>query len=257
MQKALAQALDRAPMGVAVVRDRRILWVNERLAGWFDLARDQVIGSVPKAAEDIGLAVLFAECDRVCITRAGGAIWLQRECASLADGLEAYFFEDVTERAQIEQDRSRLQVLVGALSTKDSETGVLNREAILQALDGHVSRSRRYGNALSVIRVSLEPLRGAVLRETAMRDIAQEFNTQLRWTDQIGRFDETTFLLVLPETARTHAEALAAKFGRERVPLPDAETWRIDCSVASWQKGDDARKLIRRLYSCSHEPETA
>lgn len=257
MQKALAEALDRAPMGVAVMRDRRILWLNQRLAGWFDLARDRVLGSVPRAAEDIGLAVLFAEHDRVCVTGPAGAIWLQRERAFLVDGLEACFFEDVTERVRIEEERGRLQALVGALTTKDSETGVLNRNAILQVLDGHVSRSRRYGNALSVIRVSLEPPRGAALGETALRDIAREFNTQLRWTDQIGRLDETTFLLVLPETAHTHAEALAARFGRERLALLGAKAWRIDCAVASWQKGDDARKLVRRLYSCSNGPKTA
>jgi GGDEF domain-containing protein len=257
MQKALAEALDRAPMGVAVMRDRRILWLNQRLAGWFDLVRDRVLGSVPKAAEDIGLAVLFAEQDRVCVTRSAGAIWLQRERTFLVDGLEVCFFEDVTERVRIEEDRSRLQALVSALTTKDPETGVLNRNAILQALDGHVSRSRRYGNALSVIRVSLEPPRSAALRETALRDIVREFNSQLRWTDQVGRLDEATFLLVLPETAGIHAEALAARFGRERLALLGAKAWRIDFAVASWQKGDDARKLVRRLYSCSNGPKTA
>lgn len=236
MQKALAEALDRAPMGVAIMRERRILWINERLAGWFDLVRNRILGSLPKAAEDIGLAVLFGEHDRICVTRPAGAIWLQRERALLADGLEACFFMDVTEEVRIEAERGRLQALVNALTTRDPETGVLNRNAVLQALDGHVSRSRRYGNALSVIRVSLQPRHDAALKETALRDIVQEFNSQLRWTDQIGRLDETTFLLVLPETPGTHAESLAARFGRERMPLLGTGAWRIDCAVTSWQR---------------------
>ncbi|MBP1149740.1 GGDEF domain-containing protein [Methylocaldum sp. RMAD-M] len=254
MQTALVEALDRAPMGVAIMRDRRILWVNERLAQWFELAH-HLDGWAPKTAEDIGLAVLFAGDDRLCVTRSGEQFWLQRECAALADGSEAYFFQDVTENVRIETARGRLQELVNTLHTKDSETGLLNRNAILQALEGHVSRSRRYGNALSVIRVTLQPPRGASLPETTLREIAQEFNAQLRWADQIGRLDETAFLLILPETVRTDAEALATKFGAERVALAGAEMWRIDCAVASWQKGDDARKLMQRLHSEPYGPK--
>lgn len=255
MQKVLAEALDRAPMGVMVVRDRRIVWVNQRLAQWFDLDRDRFARSGPECPEDVGLGVLFAGAGNVRVACRGGPVWLRREPAVLAGGLDAYFFEDVTERVRIEQDRGRLQALVAALHTKDEETGLLNRNAILQALDGHVSRSRRYGNPLSVIRVRLEPPRGAVSPGSKLREIAQEFNAQLRWADQVGRLDETAFLLILPETARTDADVLAAKFGRERVALASAESWRIDCTVASWQKGDDAKKLMQRLNSVPRGPK--
>jgi len=248
MQRALAEALDCAPMGVVVMRDRRILWVNKRLVQWFDMTKNQLVGLTSETAENIGLAVLFAGDDRLCITRGGGQFWLRREHATLAEGLEAYFFEDVTEQVRIEQDRSRLQDLVSALNTKDPDTGLLNRNAILQALEGHVSRSRRYGNALSVIRVTLEPPRSAAMSEITLREIAQEFNAQLRWADQIGRLDGTTFLLILPETVRTDADVLATKLGGERVGLAGADLWRIECTVASWQKGDDVRKLMQRVY---------
>ncbi|HYE34684.1 GGDEF domain-containing protein [Methylocaldum sp.] len=254
MQKALAEALDQAPIGVAIMRDRRVLWVNERLARWFDTAKDQLVGLVPETAENIGLAALFAEDDTLCITRCGEQSWLRRERTALADGMDAHFFEDVTERVRIEQDRSHLQELVATLHTKDPDTGLLNRNAILQALEGHVSRSRRYGNALSVIRVTLESPKGAAVPESTLREIAQEFNAQLRWSDQIGRLDATTFLLILPETVRTDAEVLATKLGGERVAVADAEIWRIDSTVASWQKGDDVRKLLQRLYPDMNGP---
>jgi len=236
MQKALAEALDRAPMGVAIVRDRQILWVNDRLAQWFDMAKNPLAG-----------AALFGGDDRLCIARPAGPLWLRRERGALADGLEAYFFEDVTEQVRIEQDCARLQERVSVLNTKDVDTGLLNRNAILQALERHVSRSRRYGNALSVVRVTLEAPHGAAA-ETALREFARELNAQLRWADQVGRLDETSFLLILPETGRADAEALAIKLGDERLALAGTAMRRIDCAVASWQKGDDARKLMLRVY---------
>jgi GGDEF domain-containing protein len=255
MQKALAEALNQAPVGVVIIRDRRILWVNERLVQWLDMAKEQLVGLTLEIVETIGPAVLFGGNDRLCITRGGRQSWLRREHATLAEGFEAYFFEDVTEQVRIEQDCGRLQDLVSALNTKDADTGLLNRNAILQALEGHVSRSRRYGNALSVIRVTLEPPRGGAMPETTLREIAQEFNAQLRWADQIGRLDGTTFLLILPETVRTDAEALAAKLGGERVGLAGTGMWRIDVEVASWRKGDDARKLLQRLSSGPRGPK--
>lgn len=249
MQKALAEALDRAPVGVVIVRDWRILWANERLAQWFGMTKERLVGLTPEAAEGAGPAALFVEDDTLCIACCGGEpSWLRRRRTALADGAEAHFFEDVTDRVRIEQERTRLQELVASLRTKDPDTGLLSRNAILQALEGHVSRSRRYGNALSMIRVTLEPPHGAAEPDITLREIAQEFNAQLRWSDQIGRLDETTFLLVLPETVRTDAEALASKLRGERGALASAQMWRIDCTVVSWQRGDDVRKLLQRLY---------
>lgn len=238
--------LELAPIGVMTVRDGRILSINPCLAGWLGRSRDSLVGLTAATAGTLGVSLLFEDYEVLTLSGNTGEIRLRRRKAELPAGGEAYFFEDLTAQYRLERECNRLRETARTLDPRDPETGVLNREAILQALESQVIRSRRYGNPLTVIRLTLKPPENQST-PISLKSFAHELDAELRWSDQIGRSGPTSFLLVLPETLRVGAEALACKLGRDRAPLVEAEGWALEVAVSSWHDGDDARKLLQEL----------
>jgi len=129
-----------------------------------------------------------------------------------------------------EMDASRL----------DAGTGLLNRRNVLQELNAQVSRSRRYGNVLSILHVRLPALAPEV-----RRSLAQALKGTLRWVDIIGRWDDTALLVILPETSREAASVLAHKLGevmRQACP----QTGSSGVGVAQWVRGEETSELVER-----------
>lgn len=246
------EALEKAPWAVLILREDRIVWVNARLAETLHTSPARLVGlRRGDLATPAGLAALLEKnSEQLSISLSNGETRrLRRWPQALATGgAEAHYFEDITEQLKLEREREQLQALVKTLDTKDPETGLLNKNAILHALDSQISRSRRYGNPLAAIRLTLTPPHNNAEPHITLRAISQEFNAQLRWADQIGRLAPNTFLLILPETSFKDAQELASKLQHERIALASrAAGWTLDFSTAAWLKGDDARKLLERL----------
>jgi GGDEF domain-containing protein len=244
--------LELAPMGIMLVRDGRILLANRRLSEWLGHPPESLAGLDEETAAHLGLDLLFEDYEELVLSGSDGEIRLRRRRMALPDGSEAHFFEDLTERTRLQRERNHFEELARTLDTRDAETGLLNRDAILQALESQISRSRRYGNALSVIRLTLKSSTEEAF-PISLKNFAQELNAELRWADQIGRLGPNSFLLVLPETRCADAETLATKLGRDRVSLVGAIGWNVEVAISSWQAGDDARKLLRRFESDQDE----
>ncbi len=249
-------ALEEVPLGVMIVQEREIKWINDSCARILSASREDLLGLDALQAAARGLDALFEDSPELCLTRGDGETrWLRREHKRLEGSTaEAYFFQDVSPVIELERQRDRLQATVNALETRDGTTGLLKRNAILHALDSELTRSRRYYNPLSVIQLSLVPPErvGAGEVSHTLLTVAQEFKDHLRWADQIGHLEPARFLLILPETPLADAERLAAKLARERVALAhETEGWRFSYAVTCWRKGDDVRKLLERLASPS------
>lgn len=240
--------LDMAPVGAMLLREGRVVWMNHRLAEWLGGVEESLAGLTRETAESLGLAGLFEAEDGIAsvATANGGEFFFRRRRSALAGGGEVVFFEDLTERRSLERERDHFRQLALELEVKDPETGLLNRRAILQALELQVSRSRRYGNPLSLIRLILKPPMEPP-KPGSLKAFAMELKAELRWADQIGRLDESSLLLILPETPGVGAEMLAAKLGHQRAAPVGEAKWRIESVVDAWQSGDDTRKLLRRL----------
>lgn len=236
---ALREVLDAAPCGAVIVEAGRIAWANRRWAAWCGVEPEALIGLDWTATP---VAAWFGPATE---DKTGDIHW-RRTQAPLAAGGTAYFFEDMGVEARLVQERDQYRALAQSLETRDPATGVLNLRAILQALENQIGRSRRYGNPLAAILLRVLPPDGEPDPE-ALKRVAQELNAELRWADQIGRFDANSFLVVLPETRLAAAEALAAKLGAERAARVRAGGGAITVSATDWRTGDDARKLLRRL----------
>lgn len=242
------ELLDMAPLGAMILRDERILWVNHRMADWLGDVREPLAGLSRETATSLGLSGLFDIEDGVAELSPdnGTALSLRRQCTTLAgNGEVVCFFENLAEWQNLERERDHFRQLAHELEIKDTETGLLNRKAILQALEIQVSRSRRYGNPLSLIRLFVKPPTEPP-EPGSLKHFAMELKAELRWADQIGRLDKSSFLLILPETPEVGAEMLAAKLGKERAIAGEGK-WGLEAMVDAWQSGDDTRKLLRRL----------
>ena len=118
-------------------------------------------------------------------------------------------------------------------------SGLLAGAAIQHRLDGEISRSRRYHNALSCITVHCQ----AAAAPTRLAGVAQLLKEQLRWVDRLGQWREDTLLVVLPETTLEAAERLRAKLAA-LLAAPGVDA--IACGVATWRKGDNAERMVTR-----------
>ena len=120
-------------------------------------------------------------------------------------------------------------------SAEDSLTGLLNRSAILLAMERDMARAARDGGHFSIILADVDGFRllndryGTVVGDEVLREISSRFRALLRASDGAGRFGGEEFLFLLPDCphagARDRADRLRrALFGNPVVtrngPLP-------------------------------------
>ncbi|MCP4044129.1 MAG: GGDEF domain-containing protein [Gammaproteobacteria bacterium] len=187
-------------------------------------------------------------------TKEGAAEWLSCELAPWSNGgqkeVTVRYYLDITdaENARIKIDRL-IQSLRGQVAT-DHTSGLLNRTAALNKLETQVSRSRRYHNLLSLVLIQMTGPEEA-LSKPAVMAVSQLLRDQTRWPDIIGRWQESEFLLILPETSAGSAAMLADKIRcqlRELRPGGDGRggLYSARFGIAEWSKGDDARGLLKK-----------
>lgn len=256
------QALYEAcPTGMlALDGDVCIRWINPALESMLNLDGDALIGK-DKSALPETLHALFEETDILHLSLNGeGERWLHREVKEVADGndktLRVHFYQDISPQvlAQLENDQLRRQV--ADLTITDPLTGMANRKATLQALAAQVTRSRRYGNLLTLgaMRMRHPDQPGMPLPDASILALAHYLRERLRWADIIGRYEDELFLLLMPETTREDAEKLLLQIAQEcregaltqldelgGHPLPE-----LTIGVTAWGKGDDPQRLIQR-----------
>jgi len=255
-------ALTNAPLGVLILdQEGRIAWLNPALETLLDIPSKQLLGQSAATAEAAWKELLFAPGETLYLeaTAARPARWLQSWRTSGPEAVGAiHYYADISDLQNTQEDRDRLHEELAQHTTRDTATGLPNRQALLQGLEPLVSRSRRYHNPLSVIRLRIDNLgdidteHGKGSGEAALTSVAQMLKDQMRWADLIGRFDNDEFLLVLPETDAEAANHLLEKLRQRLANLTptSASGSNIEVvaqfGVAGWQQGDDRAKLLRR-----------
>lgn len=265
-----AAVVERAPLGILVLGHQgQILSVNKALEDLMGLAAKHLVGHVNIPALDITpeeRACLFSPLTEppgnlLPATDARPARWLTcwRESLDEVSG-HVHFYHDITDQQQLKRDCARLTEELALHAIRDPATALPNRRALLQGLDPHVSRSRRYENPLSVVLLKIVDLQqldtehGAGSGEQAVIALSQILKDQLRWVDMAGRMDVDEFLVILPETPEPAALDLASKLCARIATLQVAGNdgrvlgLKVRCSAVGWSKGDDVNKLLRRAY---------
>jgi len=242
--------LENMPIGALLLDNNCVIWANPALAKLFASPVNKLIGLQAEHCDNSELAPLFNQSEQFSLSLTDGNIrWIKREIFSLdKTSQQIQLFTDVSRLVQLENEHKKILERLDELEIKDSTTGLLNRKSILHSLETQVSRSRRYENPLSLLRLTLVSDQSSDEFLTILRGISQILKDQLRWADQIGILDENTFLIILPETSLPDAKELATKLANDRTTLGEKKsTWNIRFGAATWQKGDDPGKLLNRL----------
>ena len=249
IDKTLLQHL---PFGLMLLdQEGQIQWASEALCRMLGEQNDKLTG---KAVDDLPEPMRRMLATEPRIYGVDGDLhWISREAFSNPQGEQLLVVSDVSSQEQLAAENARLHQQVEDLKLTDDLTGMPNKRAISQSLELHISRSRRYQNPLSIVLVlvdladadGIEPLSN----EPQILSVSRYLRDRLRWVDQIGRWDDKVFLLVLPETEETDARALLDKIAAEQhsLILPDKESARprLSFGLACWSKGDDMRTLMR------------
>ncbi len=157
----------------------------------------------------------------------------------LGEGLQVRIFRDVSEEVRLTHE-------LAEQSLKDPATGLLNERGLMVALEPQVSRSRRYQNPLSVVKMNLAIDSG---NNELRRKISHVLKDQLRWADLIGcGGTPNDFIMVLPETEQEDALRITDKL-QTNLHQQLGNELRIAYGVAAWQKQDNTQTLLNRVDS--------
>ncbi|MEM7540795.1 MAG: PAS domain-containing protein [Pseudomonadota bacterium] len=126
-------------------------------------------------------------------------------------------------------------------------TGMQSATTIKMRLQNEISRSRRYGNPLSVLYLSCQ-------RREDLEKIALTVKSELRWVDQIGQWDEQSILVLMPESNANAADALAFKL-TEAINAAgyDNPQRGYGCGFATWRRGDTPETMIANAQLLSRQ----
>jgi len=262
-------ALQHSPIGIVLMDAKgNIQWHNSSLEQMLGITTEQLSGKstadLPKELNSI----LTSPPETILLQNGDTQRWLHCHSQTSDDGKRSQFYIDITTEQRLRLERDRLEEDLQQLTTRDPVTGLPNRRALLQGLEPLISRSRRYGNPLSLIKLQvelegLEPQNEVKYQEEAWTKIGQLLKEQMRWADIIGRYDGPDFLLVLPETPADATETLAEKLceliDELELVADDNQTIKIKpyCGLTTWQKGDDANLMLQRISNGINDAKAA
>lgn len=109
------------------------------------------------------------------------------------------------------------------------ETSLFNYEFLVYKLDEEYKRARRFGYSLSCVMLGFE----GQADEAVLQRLSSIFLSASRDTDVLGRFDESSFLFLLPHTGPDGAQIMARRIGTiaEEEGLVDLVGDRLSLSV--------------------------
>jgi len=156
---------------------------------------------------------------------------------------------------------SQLRMLLDLFgrATRDPLTGVLNRRSLSERLEAEHERWLRHARPMSLLLIQLGGLEqvaakhGHSVANRLFTQLAEAVAKVLRPTDVLGRWDNDTLMVVLPETDEIEARRLAARV-REAADLATVSTDdgakvrgepRLAVSAPTSQEGVDT--LLARL----------
>ena len=255
----IQNGLHKAPVGIIMMdKDGSIQWHNKALETMLDVSGEQLTGKSTSELPKELSGVLTAPPETIMLQQDDNQRWLHCHSQDNDDGSRIQFYLDITTEQRLRFERDRLEEDLQQLTTRDPITGLPNRRALLQGLEPLISRSRRYGNPLSLIKLHIELSDKNIehltqYQEEAWLKVGHLLKEQMRWADIIGRYDGPDFLLILPETPADATETLASKIceliNELELDGPEDNSLKVKpyCGLTSWTKGDDANLMLQRV----------
>ena len=179
--------------------------------------------------------------------------------------MESFFLEQLAVKASLGLDSTWTREQLSRLATRDALTGLRNRREMEAILEKELSRSRRYGQPVSLLFIDCDDFKA--INDTHGHDcgdaylcfLASELQRLLREDDIVFRFAGDEFVVVLPnqslddargigERLRGHMTEQAMPWGEHRIPV----SFSLGMAGNEEPGMNDFRNLLRfadqRLY---------
>ncbi len=151
---------------------------------------------------------------------------------------------------------ARLVAQLHQLSQRDGLTGLLNRRAMQEALDGQMRRSRRDGQAFALMMLDADHFKaindqhGHGVGDQVLMHLSTLLNSGMREVDRLARFGGEEFLVLMPGATLAEAASVAERLRWlvANTPMTDVQprvAVSISIGIAEW--GGAAEDLSRLL----------
>jgi diguanylate cyclase (GGDEF)-like protein len=243
--------LSQLPLGICVMgSDGLIQWANpsfyEQLGVSQQDTQDIALSELPmKLADGLGHGIYqpIHHTDKR----------LRVATVACGNDHEVALFTDVSD---LVSDIGGYADLLLEMARMDANTGLLTPASMYRELFEQVSRSRRYGNALAIVRIDIGGLRKDDIsnqeREQTLRDFGIKLADNVRNIDFAGRLSDYEFLMVLPETDPKGVKILIDKLepmlGAAQITTQSGQAADLEIKIgfAQWTATDDASTLLEK-----------
>lgn len=144
----------------------------------------------------------------------------------------------------------QLQADLDRIGTIDPLTGAYNRRAFLKHAERELARAQRNGAPLTLLLLDLDRFKrvndtfGHLAGDALLRLFSETVTARLRRTDLFGRYGGEEFCVLLPDTDRSGAAALAEALRRDVAarPLPfqgQEIAASVSIGIAACRSGED------------------
>lgn len=142
--------------------------------------------------------------------------------------VKPFYDEELKYRLKIGERIIRLEQRILSLARTDYLTGLLNRRAFLERLEGEVSKCKRMSGNLGLIIIDVDHFKqindtyGHQSGDIVLQSFARTVKNCCRAYDFVGRYGGEEFIIGLPETDLDQAALIAE---RMRARVADTKVW--------------------------------
>ena len=251
----LAQTiLSACPVSCMILDEHgKVSYVNQSIEESFGIDQSSLLGTDQSCVPRSDLKALFSDDSEIVLHDANGTTRTfqhsqQKIKNNIKDYFEIHYFLEQADDV-LRNDNAQLYEELSDLRLVDPVTGLSTERALLMVLESQVSRSRRYNNPLSIVKMFVEFDKKTMASDDSCRQcqltVSHLLKDQLRWADVIGQLSPQEFLIVLPETDKSAANAMAGKVSENLVKLNDVESALF--GITDWKKGDTETSMLHRV----------
>jgi diguanylate cyclase (GGDEF)-like protein len=168
---------------------------------------------------------------------------------------------ELNEKLQRKVDRQEHEFLLKnieyeKLSIKDDVTGLYNQTKLEEILSNELHRTKRYDYIFSLIIINIDGLKnindthGFEVGNSVMKEMADLFMRHIRYLDTVGRWSDTEYLVICPETNADNALIAAQHLQKlvEKNKFFFVGTASASFGVTSARPGDTLQDIMKRAY---------
>ncbi|MGX5172414.1 hypothetical protein ACUR5C_00135 [Aliikangiella sp. IMCC44653] len=238
------ELLNRSPLGILVCDPQhRIIWCNQKFMEDTQIESAQILNQLYAA-----LPIEAIDNDAHTVQLFDSEAKLEVKFQYWSDTLDTPNGHTVHYFAKEREAPSKLALSSAKLTT----TRIPKKNNWVDFLDYEVSRSRRYDNPLSIMKLHLLVFNkpDSVANETLHQTIKDTLTNELRWADMIGHTDNSTYLMILPETPESALPALKTKLkqalSKQLAFINSSIDYQLVFGETHWQTHDDSQKMLAK-----------